>query len=239
MYRLIAITFLFISFGNGHAQDMGVHFGHQMFGVFNANQPLQGVSIGLDIPRTGFITPYGQVSAFLPKKDFAGTIGQGIPKDPNDFFNINADANIKTSTFSFEVGTIYYIGGAYDYGFSGLFQNSFRILLMNQKVDLIDFDFDKYTFEPFQNAGGIGFVLNTSLGGGLKYTFEWGSLYALANLEFALYGDRLPSYYFDEFGSVSPFSFSTRIGIRRELDFSKSGERKQIRENNRKERQKW
>jgi hypothetical protein len=61
----------------------------------------------------------------------------------------------------------------------------------------------------------------------------------MANIELALFGDRLPRFYYDEFGGVSPLAFSTRIGIRRDLDFSKNGERKQVRENNRKERQRW
>jgi len=238
--RIITIlSFVYFFLGSSFSQDMGFHFGHQMYGVFNAKQPLHGISIGIDIPRSGFITPYGQPTVFSPRTNMVENIGQGVPVDPNDFFNINVNGKVRASTYSLEFGTMYYIGGAYDYGFSGMVHNSLRLLLIPQKVDLIDFDINNYDFIPFQDIGGTGFVLNTSFGLGVKYTFEWGSLYALGGIELALFGDKLPRYYYDETGDLSPLSFSTRIGIRRELDFSKSGERKQIRENNRKERQKW
>lgn len=243
MFRLLAFSFLILNFGFLQAQDIGLHFGHQMYGVFNAKKQLHGISIGLDIPRSGFITPYGQFTLFTPYRNFENSIGNGVPKNPSDPFLFDVPARSKTMTYSLELGTIYYLGGAYDYGFSGMIHNSMRILLMPTKIELIDFDFDKYEFQPIDPnaslANSTGFVLNTSFGAGLKYTFEWGSVYALANIELALFGDRIPGYYFDESGRVSPLSFSTRLGIRRDLDFAKNSERKQVRENNRKERKKW
>ena len=225
------------------AQDLGLHFGHQMFGVFNSQQQIHGVSIGLDIPRSGFVTPYGQFSMFLPYQVAENNVGLGEPIDPMDPFLFSVDALSRTMTYSFEFGTIYYFGGAYDYGFSGMIHNSIRLMLMPTRRQLVDFDSDRYTFVPNNpNQGGLrtnGFVLNTSLGIGAKYTFDWGSLYALAGIELALFGERLPRFYFDEFGQASPLAFSTRIGIRRDLDFSSNNERKQIRQNNRQERQRW
>ncbi len=241
MYRLLLISFFFVSFIHVQAQDLGVHFGHQIYGVFNTKQTLHGISIGLDIPRSGFTTPYGQLTVFLPKTSFEENIGEGTPKDTGDFFSVPANGNIRVNTFSLELGTMNYFGGAYDYGFSGMFHSSVRVLLMPQKIKLVDFDSDNYDFKPYPGYGGTGLAVNAIFGAGAKYTFEWGSLYALANFELYLFGDpmRFPSYYFDEFNSVSRFSFSTRIGIRRDLDFSKSGDRKQVRENNRREKQKW
>ena len=243
MYRILAILSAFFYINNTYSQDMGIHFGHQMFGVFNAKQPLHGISIGLDIPRTGFITPYGQLSIFAPYRSEFRTIGSGVPNNAADPFIFDVQGRTRTMTYSLEFGTIYYLGGAYDYGFAAMVHNSIRILMMPTKTELVDFDFDNYVFEPINPNAALsnstGFVLNTSAGLGIKYTFEWGSLYALGGLELALFGDRLPDYYYDELGRVSPISFSTRIGVRRELDFSKSSERKKIRENNRKEKQKW
>jgi hypothetical protein len=224
-------------------QDIGYHFGHQMFGVFNARQPIHGISIGLDIPRTGFVTPYGQFSIFAPHKRIETNVGSGVPKNPADPFLFNVDAKARTNTYSFEFGTIYYIGGAYDYGFSAMVHNSLRLLLMPTKRELIDFDFAKYEFQPSSVSTGLsgsnGFALYTSLGVGAKYSFDWGSIYAIGGIELALHGERLPSYFFDEFGIASRFAFSTRLGIRKELDFSSKGNKKQKRENEKRERQKW
>lgn len=243
MNNIKILPVILLIFSSTFAQDMGFHFGHQMFGVFNARQPLHGISIGLDIPRTGFVTPYGQFSIFAPHSRIENNIGSGIPKNPADPFLFEVDARARTMTYSFEFGTIYYLGGAYDYGFAGMVHNSLRLLLMPTKRELIDFDFANYEFQPNNVSTGLtgsnGFAFYTSLGVGAKYSFEWGSIYALGGIELALHGERLPSYFFDEFGFASRFAFSTRIGIRKELDFSGNSERKQIRENNRRERQKW
>lgn len=243
---LICLIFIV---SNSFAQDMGVHFGHQIYGVLNAKQPLHGISIGLDIPRTGFVTPYGQVSIFLPNRDFF-TVGDAYSSTPGmpDIFGIRAIS--RANTYSAEFGTIYYMFGAYDYGFSVMMHNSLRVLFAPTKLYLEDFDDANYTFSSYfpnfvlNSDNGFktsynALVVNIGLGLGLKYSFDWGSVYAMAGLELFTMGERRPHYYYDENDQWSVFSYSTRIGVRRELDFSKSSERKQIRENNRRERQKW
>ncbi len=218
------------------AQDMGLHIGHQMYRVFNSETSLHGISVGLDIPRTGFVTPYGQFTAFLPTRYFEENVGQAVPKDPADEY-FNVDARSRVSTYSVELGTIYYFGGAYDYGFSVMMQNSFRILFAPTKRELLDFNPAKHDFFPnnpnFNASSSTGLVLNTSFGLGGKYSFDWGSLYAMASIEIFLFGTNPPPYY------TNAFSFHTRIGIRRDLDFSGNAERREQRAANKRERNTW
>jgi len=236
MNRSIFILFITFMFLGVSAQDMGIHLGHQMFRVFGSETSLHGISLGLDIPRTGFVTPYGQVTAFLPKNYVEENVGQGFPKDPADPF-LTVDARSRVSTFSLELGTMYYFLGAYDYGFSIMMHNSFRILIAPTKRELIDFNPSTHDFFPnnpnFNPNSGTGLVVNTNFGLGAKYSFDWGSLYALAGLEIFLFGTNPPPYY------TNAFSFHTRIGIRRELDFSGNPERKEQRAAQRRERNSW
>lgn len=236
MNRRIFILFISFMFSCSHAQDMGIHFGHQMFRVFGSETSLHGISLGLDIPRTGFVTPYGQLTAFLPKNYLEENVGQAVPKDPSDPFLI-VDARSRVSTYSLELGTMYYFIGAYDYGFSIMMHNSFRILVSPTKRELIDFNASAYDFFPnnpnFNPNSGTGLVVNTNFGLGVKYSFDWGSLYALAGLEIFLFGTNPPPYY------TNAFSYHTRIGIRRELDFSGNPERKEQRAAQRRERNSW
>jgi hypothetical protein len=236
MIRYTTLVLSSMVFSLTQAQDMGLHMGHQMFRVFNSETSLHGISIGLDIPRTGFVTPYGQFTAFIPKNYLEENVGQAFPKDPADQA-FNVDARSRVSSYSLELGTMYYFGGAYDYGFSIMMHNSFRILFAPTKRELIDFNPAKYDFFPnnpnFNPSSGTGLVLNTSFGLGAKYTFDWGSLYAIAGLEIFLFGTNPPPYY------TNAFSFHTRIGVRRELDFSGNAERKEQREANRRERNSW
>lgn len=224
------------------SQDIGFHVGHQMFGIMNAKQPIHGLSIGLDIPRTGFVTPYGQVTLFAPFSIVEENIGSGIPKDLANPYILDVDGKIRTMTFSLEFGTIYYLGGAYDYGFSFMMHNSIRLSVMPTSVKLQDFDFRNYDFQAnspnWDLAGYRGFAFNTSFGIGAKNTFEWGSLYGLVGLELLLMGDRFPQYYYNTQGSISPLAFSTRIGLRRDLDFSskKQAKDKPLKESSQKER---
>jgi hypothetical protein len=233
-YFLIFIVLLIVPFVK--SQDMGFHVGHQMFSVFNSQTNLHGVSFGLDIPRTGFVTPYGQFTAFLPKNYLEQNVGQAIPKDPADPF-LTVDARSRVSTYSVELGTMYYFGGAYDYGFSIMMHNSFRILFAPTRRELIDFNAGAYDFFPnnpnFNATSATGLVINTNFGLGMKYTFDWGSLYAMAGLEIFLFGSNPPPYY------TNAFSYHTRIGLRRELDFSGNAERKEQRAANRRERNAW
>jgi len=236
MRRLLSLAIFFFSLTGLNAQDMGIHLGHQMFSVFGSETSLQGISIGLDIPRSGFVTPYGQFTAFLPKRYFEKNVGQGVPINPTDpYLNVNADSRV--STYSLELGTMYYLGGAYDYGFSVMLHNSFRILFTPTKRELINFNPAKYEFFPndpnFNPNSGTGLVLNTSFGLGAKYTFDWGSLYALGGIEIYLFGTNPPPYY------TNAFSFHTRIGVRRELNFSGNAERKEQRAAARKEKNNW
>ena len=92
MKRIILILSFLGTTSILNSQDMGLHLGHQMFRVFNSETSLHGISIGLDIPRTGFITPYGQFTAFLPKNYFEENVGQAVPKDPADPY-LNVDAS--------------------------------------------------------------------------------------------------------------------------------------------------
>lgn len=236
MKRILIFLLTLGSFGAVNAQDMGIHLGHQMFSVFNSETNLHGISIGLDIPRTGFITPYGQFTAFLPKNYFEQNVGQAVPKDPSDPY-LNVDASSRVSTYSLELGTMYYFGGAYDYGFSVMLHNSFRILFAPTKRELIDFNPGAYDFFPnnpnFNSGSNTGLVLNTSFGLGAKYTFDWGSLYALAGIEIFLFGTNPPPYY------TNMFSYHTRIGVRRDLDFSGNAEKKEQRAAARRERNSW
>jgi hypothetical protein len=232
---VFSLVFTFMFFAS-FAQDMGLHMGHQMFRVFNSETSLHGISIGLDIPRTGFVTPYGQFTAFIPKSYFEENVGQAVPKDPMDPM-LNVDARSRVSSYSLELGTMYYFGGAYDYGFSIMMHNSFRILFAPTKRELIDFNAAKYDFFPnnpnFNPSSATGLVLNTSFGLGAKYTFDWGSLYAMTGIEIFLFGTNPPPYY------TNAFSFHTRIGVRRELDFSGNSERKEQRAAARRERSSW
>ena len=236
MKRIILILSFLGTTSILNAQDMGLHLGHQMFRVFNSETSLHGISIGLDIPRTGFITPYGQFTAFLPKNYFEENVGQAVPKDPADPY-LNVDASSRVSTYSLELGTMYYFGGAYDYGFSVMLHNSFRILFAHTKKELIDFNPGAYDFFPnnpdFSSGSNTGLVLNTSFGLGAKYSFDWGSLYALAGIEIFLFGTNPPPYY------TNAFSLHTRIGVRRELNFSGNAEKKEQRAANRRERNTW
>lgn len=235
MNRSIIILIFLSLFSYSKAQDMGLHIGHQMFRVFNSETSLHGISIGLDIPRTGFVTPYGQLTVFLPQRYFEENVGQAVPQ--NGFSpNLAMDARTSVSTYSLELGTMYYFVSAYDYGFSIMMHNSFRILFAPTKRELIDFDPANYTFQPNDinfNTKSTGLVLNTSFGLGAKYTFDWGSLYALAGIEIFLFGTNPPPYY------TNAFSFHTRIGVRRELNFSGNAERKEQRDANRRERNTW
>lgn len=214
-----------------------------MFGALGTKQPLHGISIGIDIPRTGFITPYGQLSAFIPKTYFEENVGSGQPKPGVNLPAIDmVNLETRVSTFSLELGTMYYIGGAYDYGFSAMFHNSFRALLIPTRHTFPNFTPETHDFwaiNPSRNFDNIpSFVLNVSGGVGLKYSFEWGSVYALAGIEVPLIPSGNVPYFYTPSGGLSFVNYSTRIGMRKELDFSKNTERKQIRENNRRERQK-
>jgi hypothetical protein len=236
MNRNVITLVLSFIFSASFAQDMGLHLGHQMFSVFNSPSNLHGISVGLDIPRTGFVTPYGQFTAFLPKKYSEDNVGQAVPKDPADpYLTIGAESRV--ASYSMEFGTMYYFGGAYDYGFSVMMHNSFRVLFTPTKRELIGYNPAKYDFFPnnpdFNTTSSTGLVLNTSFGLGAKYSFEWGSLYALAGLEIFLFGTNPPPYY------TSAFSYHTRIGVRRELDFSNTPKQREERTRRQRERDNW
>jgi len=227
MKLLISFFSLLFTFGIVRSQDVGVHFGHQVFGVMSAGNPIQGISLGLDVPRSGFVTPYGQLSLFIPQRFSETNIGVLEPNNPIDPYIYNVNGRAVTKAIALEFGTIYYLGGAYDYGFSVMLHNSVRLMFMPTKVQLEDvdgIDLTKYNFTPtnsfFTYPGNTGFALNTSFGLGAKYTFDWGSLYAMGGIELILMGDRFPQFYYGNQNHISPFAFSTRIGIRRELDFS-------------------
>ena len=218
---------IFMAVSIAKTQDLGIHFGHQIFGVMNAKNPINGISIGLDIPRTGFITPYGQVTLFQPQSYTQGNIGILEPMNPMDPYIYNVSGRARTNSIAAEFGTIYYLGGAYDYGFSVMLHNSVRLMFLPTKVSLDgveNIDLTKYRFAPtnsfFNYPGTNGFALSTTFGLGGKYSFDWGSIYAMAGLELVLFGDKFPQYYYGEQSYISPFAFSTRIGIRRDLDFS-------------------
>lgn len=243
MKRYISFFLLVLTFGFTRAQDWGLHAGYEMFSVFNNKTELHGITLGLDKPRSGFITPYGRISVFNTQKASLENVGSGNPFDFNDPFIPAVQAESKVRTFSLEFGTKYYLGGAYDYGFSGLFFNSFRILLMPSSWELIDFDATKYEFQPINPSqsfsSSTGYALTTNFGGGLKYSFDWGSLYALGGLDLALIGDRLPPYFSGPEGFASSLSYSVRIGFRRSLEFTPREDKMDIRENNRRARERW
>ena len=242
MNRSVFVLIFSFLYSACFAQDMGIHFGHQMFSSFQSTINNHGISIGLDIPRSGFVTPYGQVSLFLPYNSNPATdsiyLGEAVPKN-NQGFSKLVFADYRVTHVSLELGSIYYIGGAYDYGLSFMMHNSFRIAIFSTRYIPRNFDPETYEFiqppapSPPIGARSAGLVLYTNLGLGLKYSFDWGSLYGMAGIDVMLLPYQPPI-------SIQSFlAYHTRIGIRRDLNFSGNAERKEQRAANRRERNSW
>jgi hypothetical protein len=158
---------------------------------------------------------------------------------------INVYERTRTNHISIELGTIYYIGGAYDYGWSFMMQNSIRATFFPQKNTLIGYNPTLYDYNytygdpnsgSFLNnhrAKEMGVTLHTNFGIGAKYTYNDISFYGMVGLDIALIGVEPPEYV------QRLMAYHTRLGIRYPLNFAKNAERRQERQKERQDRKSW
>jgi hypothetical protein len=235
------IIFLMATFlcSFGMTQDLGLHFGHQMFSVFNSGTQLHGLSFGIDIPRNANITPYGQFTAFLPKKSEGLA---GIAYHKTDFSSKDIYGVERTASYAIEIGTIYYLGDAYDYGLSFTLHSSMRLLLNPIKTELKDYDPFNYDFFPisenYNETKRTGATLYSNFGIGVKQTFGEISIYGMVGIDILLLGVPPAPFYLTNF-----MGYHTRIGVRYPIDSIKNAqkrqERKEARQQQKQNRKSW
>lgn len=238
MNKIVAFVFSFAC-SLVVAQDLGLHFGHQMFSVFNSQTRLHGLSFGIDIPRSASITPYGQFTAFIPKRTegLAGTAFHKIDFTSKEIFGVE-----QTASYAIELGTIYYLGDAYDYGLSFTLHSSMRLLLNPIKTELRGYDPVNYDFFPlsedFNETKKTGASLYSNFGIGVKQTFGEFSIYGMVGIDILLMGIPPAPFYLTNF-----MAYHTRIGVRYPIDSIKNSqkrqERRESRQKEKEDRKSW
>lgn len=174
---------------NGFSQKYGIGGSFDVMNSIGSKKYQPGVSFFMDIPKTKTIALYGKLGYYFPCS-VTDTNAYVVAKDPMTIpYQRSAENKTVINTFSLHLGTKYFVGNTYNFGFSGVFNTHFRILVSPVKSGITGYDASKYEPSPSQTSTSAKYTsiyLAAGGGAGVKYSQPWGTLFAGINADFLL-----------------------------------------------------
>jgi hypothetical protein len=179
----------------------GTHFGFNLSGEFAVDD----------------LSTYYARLTFLPSKTVSSSsiLVSGKDFDVNPF-SIEVDTYEKLNYSILEFGKRYYFGEGYENGFAAYGGSSLNIIFNKVSLEIDEFDETKYqtTFSS-ENTGTIA-TMGFGLNGGIKNSFNFGTLSFDAGMNYSLFGIASNSVA-QNFNNVSSLYFVFNLGFRKYL----------------------
>ena len=185
------ICLLFLSFIAGSAliAQMSVMVGPTFLKPFGSTGIYPGFHIGMEFGQDDMQTYYGKLS-FLPSKTFE--TNNSISAIVNDAtlplpYQLQLDVEEKFNYTVLEFGKRFYFGEGFDSGFSPYGGSSMQLVFNKVKWKVEDYDQNNYKLsDASQETVGSLFGLFFGIGGGVKKSFYFGTLYLDAGMSYSL-----------------------------------------------------
>lgn len=219
MKKIAFILALMLTTSNSYFSQVSFSVGPSLIKPFGLQGVNPGLHIGVEINDDDFLTLYGRF-LYLPatKGDPSITIVSG--KDFNvSPYSIEVNSYDKRSLSMLEFGKRYYFGDGYESGF-GIYGGTTLSLIFNSvRTELDDYDESQYMYTGSSETNGTILGFGFGINGGLKNSFNFGTLFFDAGINYSLLQIASNSYASNYMSSdkYRTLNFVFNLGIRRDF----------------------
>lgn len=224
--KCIILSLMLLSFGIVRSQ-VGVAVGPSFLKGFQYPSIFTGLSISGEYATSDESSVYGKISYFFNNKE----VGTPVTLEAIDFSttpqitSVSSDQTFNYLNLSF--GRRSYFIESYDYGFAFYGGSLFTVAFNSAKYQLGDYDANLYrpaiNGQVSDGQGTKGTIINLGIGlnGGLKNSFEFGTVFLDVDLTYyilSLPNNDVATTVADKF--YSPLVFNFNVGFRKDLYFN-------------------